>query len=341
MASCLWRTASAKCSRPSFISLHRPRALSLVSSTDGNGGANGPVFSRRKIHLERTSLSYHAEKSTLSRPSFLRASHTNASSLAPNANKLDRFSWPRLIDLFRTTPSNAQNNHGNNNYIPSDHPNLPLFRRTAAAQAYEEHKKYLNNYWMSAYDFLVVSKFGEEFGFEKVIVNNGDGSELKDGCNHDFSKKRYPPNGHIFKASPSLSQASKYTIENGLTYLKLVLNDFPYDLDEDIEHWCLWKIGRASSTEGISKEELSWALKELESLQADPNSGSGCIINQRDDPPEYMQKTRNSPVENSAAPISDTFYWVNPPALQSMPGINHAHILVSRSDLATKIDLVQ
>jgi hypothetical protein len=48
----------------------------------------------------------------------------------------------------------------------------------------------------------------------------------------------------------------------------LVPNDFPYDVDEGIEHWCLWKIGGASSTESISMGELAWAIRELRSSRA-------------------------------------------------------------------------
>ena len=128
------------------------------------------------------------------------------------ANDLNPFKWSDIVDLF-TDPNDHDDK--TNNYIPSDHPNLALFRRSTTVQdLYEEHKNYLANNWKSPYDYLVYSKFGEEFGFEKELIHpqsNGLSSS---------------PEGFRYQCNPSLSQASDYTIQNGLTYLKLVLNDF-------------------------------------------------------------------------------------------------------------------
>eukprot|EP00584_Thalassiosira_punctigera_P021000 CAMPEP_0172573530 /NCGR_PEP_ID=MMETSP1067-20121228/136238_1 /TAXON_ID=265564 ORGANISM="Thalassiosira punctigera, Strain Tpunct2005C2" /NCGR_SAMPLE_ID=MMETSP1067 /ASSEMBLY_ACC=CAM_ASM_000444 /LENGTH=349 /DNA_ID=CAMNT_0013366137 /DNA_START=233 /DNA_END=1282 /DNA_ORIENTATION=+ len=324
-----WRTASANC-RPSFVSFHRAEArFSNVATADS------PYSSWRNIYSPAHSRGNKRIKSQ----TFLRlrasytfaAAHNNTSSFASSEKELQPFTWPRLIDLFR--PSNTQRN-SDNNYIPSDHPNLELFRRSVAVQAsYEQHKKYLDRFWKSAYDYLVVNKFGEGFGFEKVIVRR-DGSEISNISNLiEDDGDRIPPNGPLCQSLPSLTQASKYTIENRLTYLSLVLNDFPYDVAEGIEHWCLWKIGGLSSTEGILRKELSWALKEIKDLPADENSGSRCIMGGKEQKLSFVKSrySQKMPVQQ-AGPISDTLYWVNPPHLQSMPEIHHAHILVLRSD---------
>jgi len=336
----LWRTTHATC-RPSFVSLHRQasdhiRALSLTPSTDALSPGSRYASCRKSYLPAHNSLFNGRIKSH----TFLRLSdpfttaNTGTASFATDANELKPFTWDNLIDLFRKNQED--------NYIPSDHPNLRLFRRSSAAQAsYEKHKKYLDSYWMSAYDYLVISKFGEWFGFEKVIVNT-DGPEnsnifkpIEDDTNQrNNTNYCIPPKGCVFKASPSLTQASKYTIENEMTYLRLVLNDFPYDVDEGIEHWCLWKIGDGdtSSAERVSGEEMAWALKELKNLQADENnSGSGGII-ERDGSNILFDAMPHSYQAQQSVPIVDTFYWVNPPHLQSMPEIHHAHILVLRSD---------
>ncbi|KAL3779009.1 hypothetical protein ACHAW5_010000 [Stephanodiscus triporus] len=249
---------------------------------------------------------------------------------ATNTNEINPFTWPRLVELFRDSdPPTLQNVH----YIPSDHPNLALFRRSAAAQkAYERHKIYLKSCWESAYDYLVLSIFGEWFGFERVIVsrNASEGSEL---VNQFEGRCDIPPNGCVYRASPSLTQASRYTTDNQITYLSLVPNNFPYDVDEGIEHWCLWKIGGSSSTESISMEEMAWALRELQCIS---ENSRGCIIHRDgrtfDKPDDASRTPANVGQVRKSAAISDAIYWVNPPHLQSMPEICHAHILVLRSE---------
>ena len=153
---------------------------------------------------------------------------------------------------------------------------------------------------------MVIDKFGTKFGFEKVL------------CDETAR----------FRASPSLAEASKHTIDNQMTYLRLVLNDYPYDIAEGIEHWCLWKIGGKSKTEGILRKELSWAANELQSLHADKNSGSSCVVD-KDGVSSFYELDSS---ETAPSSVSDMLYWVNPPHLQSMPEIQHAHMLVIRDD---------
>ena len=221
-----------------------------------------------------------------------------------NKNTEEPFTWSQLIDLFRHSSNNSQED---DHYISSSNPNLALFRRSTKAQCeYEKHKKYIECDWESAYDYLVMDKFGTKFGFEKVLCE-------------ETAK---------YRACPSLTQASKYTIDNQMTYLRLVLNDYPYDVEEGIEHWCLWKIGGKSHTEGILKKELTWAANELGSLNADKSSGSSCIID-KDGVSTFYELDSS---ETTPSSVSDMLYWVNPPHLQSMPEIHHAHMLVVRVD---------
>ena len=271
------------------------------------------------------------------------------------------FSWPRLIELFRkSTAVNTTNGTlENTNYISSDHPNLALFRRSVPAQKlYEEHKQYLDKYWKTPYDYMVIRKFGQDFGFTKVVADRhgslndnrrceNNGYIMTDQTTDDESTTTTMHS--IFQASTSLTQASKYAIEHQTTYLSLVLNEFPYDVKEGIEHWCLWKIGGTSISEGIVHDELVWAMHELAYLLPDESSGSWCIYQRGDDNDDgasatatiksslLLDKTNVSyarQMGKSSRPrtIADSFYWVNPPHLQSMPEIHHAHILVLRSD---------
>ena len=338
----LWKTARASSSGANFISLHRYRhdATNLVHIMHHQ-------YSVHHFHSSSsaTTLVDHLPKKSLHsndrriRPhkSYLQLSSTRSTTTTSSQTdtlsddhahdshvELKPFNWPQLRDLFRSPTitdsgiilGSNSNNQQEEHYIPSDHPNLALFRRSLAAQEeYELHKIDLTNNWVSAYDYLVMDKFGTKFGFEKVREEDSTPES---------------PNGYVYKVSPSLAEASQYTISNQLTYLRLVLNDFPYDVEENIEHWCLWKIGiggKKCSKEGILREELSWAVKELQCLHADTTSGSSCILDKDDKMLLHVCES-----EETSAPIADTLYWVNPPHLQSMPNIHHAHMLVIRSD---------
>lgn len=236
------------------------------------------------------------------------------SRIATATNELDPFTWSDITDLF-TDPHDSRDKI--NNYIPSNHPNLALFRRSTAAQdLYEEHKLYLSSNWKSPYDYLVYSKFGEEFGFEKELVQVDDPGLDRDVArrNTEGNGLSQSPEGFRYQCNPSLSQASDYTTRNGMTYLKLVLNDFPYDVQAGIHHWCLWKVGGKCRTEGILREELLWALRELNSY---PSDSIGCSSFSSSLIVKQNELTESESVAASSLDKLSTFYWVNPPHLQS------------------------
>uniref|UniRef100_A0A7S2JUC7 Uncharacterized protein n=1 Tax=Leptocylindrus danicus TaxID=163516 RepID=A0A7S2JUC7_9STRA len=74
---------------------------------------------------------------------------------------------------------------------------------------------------------------------------------------------------------------------------KLARNDFPYNFDEGIEHWCLWKTGS-----GIDIEEIFDARRKI---------------------------AKES--EENGKHVEDFMHWTNPPNLKSLPEIEHVHIL--------------
>ena len=67
-------------------------------------------------------------------------------------------------------------------------------------------------------------------------------------------------------------------------------NDFPYFVDENIEHWVLWKLGKDS----CSEQEIDQAKKMIQ-----------------------LQRPT----------VIDFIHWTNPPHLKSIPEIDHVHIL--------------
>lgn len=82
-------------------------------------------------------------------------------------------------------------------------------------------------------------------------------------------------------------------IKDGEVRKRLVRNDFPYFFATEVEHWILWKLGGGD----ISPQEIILAKEELREKLGD---------------------------------VVDTLHWVNPPALKSIPEIDHVHILCRR-----------
>ncbi|GAX22425.1 hypothetical protein FisN_14Hu039 [Fistulifera solaris] len=97
-----------------------------------------------------------------------------------------------------------------------------------------------------------------------------------------------------FNLPSELQEGLKRVVRNDgdnttLPRTALVRNDFPYCFEESVQHWILWKLGADCTVEDIQK-----AKKELQSQLL----------------------------------VQDMLHWVNPPRLQSLPGIDHVHILV-------------
>merc|ERR1711957_806126 len=112
-----------------------------------------------------------------------------------------------------------------------------------------------------------------------------------------MGSQEYPPKGYIWKALPSLSELKS-------SQKVLLPNDFPYYLQDGIEHWCLWKL-----KEKVTEEDIRIAKEELKELAP----GTGCSTSDvsRDD--------------NGGSVLLDTIHWINPPHLKSIPDIDHAH----------------
>lgn len=296
--------------------------------------SNAPVASRSSqpsLKSSRSSLSFSRSGWSSTRLFSGRSLRTECStdSTADTENKSSEsqpFTWKRLVQLFR---SPEHNNH----FVPSNHPNLALFRRSSAVQSiYLAHQTQLKFLWKSAYDYLCVHKFGREFGFESVLVKaRVDAIDEVDVNNIPESSPEFQ-----FQAEPSLMQASDYAIKNKRKYLSLVPNDYPYDVGVGINHYCLWKIGGTSANEGILEDEMKWAITELKKCSEEDFYRSSLIVN-HNNIEHYATMNRDYSCENHG--IVDYLYWVNPPHLQSMPKIQHAHILVFRGDNRNKENL--
>lgn len=153
--------------------------------------------------------------------------------------------------------------------IDGNEPNLAKLSRSEEQQ--RDYMRYTRNMlkeWRSVYDHVLVSKFG----LDKRLVPN----PINDGRNET-----------LWEAYPPLSEVSEVK-------KRLCPNDFPYYMADDIEHWCLWKLG-----DDIEDEEVEEAKEELIRMHGQD---------------------------------LDFLCWRNPPHLKSLPEIDHFHILLRKKE---------
>jgi Protein of unknown function (DUF3605) len=167
---------------------------------------------------------------------------------------------------------------------------LDLLRRNEAQQqVYEQRKIEILREWNSMADYVLYSKFG------RVLDKQRDGETGK-----------YTT---TFAASPTSKP-----------YLVLGRNDFPYCLADDILHYVLWKLvvspagSNGDSNEQITDSEIEQA-KKLISHQLTDASSEPSSIEFRDG--EHLKQQ-----------VVCVLHWKNPPRLQSIPNVDHVHIVV-------------
>jgi len=149
-------------------------------------------------------------------------------------------------------------------------------RSMAVQESYLLHSRQVQKEWRSMNDYILYSKFG----FAKVQDDDADASA-----------------SGLFISSPSLQEAK----QEKRVEKRLLLNEYPYYVQEGIEHWCLWKLGAR-----VDEHEIEVAVGELRSRMEGEKGGDG------------------------GGELEDVLTWVNPPHLQSVPDIDHAHLLCLR-----------
>jgi hypothetical protein len=170
------------------------------------------------------------------------------------------FAWKELVDIV----------------LHKKDPTLHS-RSLAVQNEYLKFTDQVKTEWVSVNDHILHTKFQ----FEKRVEgsNRKVEEELEDGK---------LPNGCQWRAYPPLSEVKR-------TERRLLLNEFPYFVQDGIEHWCLWKL-----CENVTENDISFAKSELNKMSHERGN------------------------------VIDTLCWVNPPHLKSVPDIDHAHILCLR-----------
>lgn len=225
---------------------------------------------------------------------------------------------------------------------------LSLLRRSVDQERiYSRYRSELKRLWRSQEDFIK----HRLFGFERRLVcvaggniseNDTDVRAENKGQTTEFGENQRqvtnfnqpmdslfalstpsPPNGFVWEAienSMMNVQCNKKAVKSKKRVQRVVaLNDFPYYFEAEIEHWCLWKLQGSGSDgvdleeeDGVTEKDIEWARHQL-----DLNKG-----------------LTFGAVENKGE-IEDMLYWVNPPHLKSIPGIDHAHIICLRKTKRT------
>lgn len=143
------------------------------------------------------------------------------------------------------------------------------------------------NGYLSVHDYILHTKFNYEaipgLTDKKSDVNTTE--SMNASCSEPDTLPTFSPSWKWKSQVPKDKSAVPSKI--------LTQNDFPYDFEDGIEHWCVWKLGS-----DLAEDDISWGMEEL----------------------------------RKRGIYKDVLYWVNSINLKSLPNIDHAHIVCLRSD---------
>lgn len=174
---------------------------------------------------------------------------------------------------------------------PPREPNLDRLCRNRQQQyGYEVYKRRLKRNWRSMHDFVLCDKFDIS-----VAVDTETGLKYA--------------NADATTTSTTSAATQKIIMEEERAKLVVVRNDFPYCLVPEVQHWVLWKLGGGPCTDLEIKQTKNEIRQRIAALSrtATSSGSSG------DSPTQVVDV--------------DFLHWINPPHLQSLPDIDHVHIL--------------
>jgi len=246
--------------RSGFYSRKNQNFISLLSSSKF-------TTSEEEQRSTRLVQQQQQKSSSSSSPSCWKDAYTPEfierarNSLGPGRKLLDNappFGWSDLVQIVRQDQNYAA-----------------LYRSLEMQTKYVYHRDVQNEEWESFMDYILHDKFKYE---KKRTI---DTSENYDEGEYENDNKKWQA------IRPKNLQNTRI----------LVPNEFPYHVESNIEHWCLWRL-----QDNVNDEDIEWALKELAKVDV----------------------------------ALDTIHWTNPPHLQSVPEIYHAHILCLRRRTLTR-----
>ncbi len=173
-----------------------------------------------------------------------------------------------------------------------------LARSEEQSRTYQRWREDNKNEWESIYDYLLCTKFGFQWVWVDVQVES-------DGTNKRLKRS--------VKSSPPEHPQQSHEMEVACnSQLRLCLNDFPYYFAPGIQHWVLWKLGGPVTHDEIKCAKITiWNEFQSEGFnEAEKIIGRSDMLDQAVSDPELF------------------LHWENPPQLQSLPVIDHVHIVI-------------
>ena len=150
---------------------------------------------------------------------------------------------------------------------------IPKLSRSVQQQTdYEIYRYNMLKEWKSVIDQILCTKFNTIF------------------------EKRYDKTINKYYSYPLLSDFKKSNSKNNFNTIAITLNEFPYNMENNIEHYIVWKLGN----ENITEDDISNAKEEIS-------------------------------LNNQNYYHIDFIHWTNPPHLKSIPDIDHIHILCRKN----------
>jgi Protein of unknown function (DUF3605) len=162
-----------------------------------------------------------------------------------------------------------------------------LTRSKHQQRTYQIFQYHMKQQYVSSTDYLLISKFG----FDAVAVEEEDDEDQKSIDQKHTYKKDDENNAAVGAITRRKTRwkASPSLSESSTSQTLLVANDFPYFVEDDIKHYVFWKLNGGN----VSNDELEIAIQQLR-------------------------------IDLNAVAV---LHWTNPPNLQSLPDIDHVHIL--------------
>jgi Protein of unknown function (DUF3605) len=193
----------------------------------------------------------------------------------PNEKSLD-IQLPQLKYGYRTVPCTWEELI---DIIVRQKDLAKLSRSQQQQYNYEVYKQTILQQWDTMTDYVLCTKFPHVF--TKTLCIQQDTSRQK-----------------RWKADPSLQSITT-------THIQLIKNDFPYYLENDIEHWILWKVGGGGGG-GCG----------------DGTGTNCCTITDNDIDKAKIELYLHHNIQKDYI-----IHWINPIELKSIPLIDHVHIL--------------
>lgn len=175
-----------------------------------------------------------------------------------------------------------------------------LARSEDQSRTYQRWREDNKNEWESIYDYLLCTKFGYQWVWVDVQVESHGGY-------HTIKRLKRS----VKSTAPSHQQQQSHEMEGACnSQLKLCINDFSYYFAPGIQHWVLWKLGGRVTHDEIKCAKINiWNEFQSEGSSEAEIIGRSDVLDQAVSDPELF------------------LHWENPPQLQSLPGIDHVHIV--------------